>query len=205
MHDLDKLAELFLKFPSIGSRQARRFAYFISQADGTYVKELSEAMRRLSSRSKRCPRCAQLFFEDSELCPICSSAARGLSQLMIIEKDVDLEKIERTGLYNGRYFVLGGVLPLRAEKPDEQIRIPQLKRVLEDLLAEGLSEVILALNFTPESEHTLTYLKTNILEPLLKKTDVNVTTLGRGLSLGSEVEYADKETLKNAFENRKKE
>lgn len=121
---------------------------------------------------------------------------------MIVEKDVDLEKIERTGLYNGLYFVLGGVMPLRAERSEDSIQLEELRKAVSRSLKEGLTEIILALNFTPESEYTLDYVK-KALEPLIKDANVTISLLGRGLSLGSELEYADKETLKNAFENRK--
>lgn len=120
---------------------------------------------------------------------------------MVIEKDSDLEAIERSGAYHGRYFVLGGTLPILDKEPEKRIRIRELLAAVK-ARKNDLKEVILATALTPESEHTADYVR-SALEETTKESGIRITTLGRGLSTGSELEYADSETLRFAFEGRK--
>jgi recombination protein RecR len=122
---------------------------------------------------------------------------------MLVEKDQDLAAIERAGTYKGRYFVLGGVLTLSGKGA---IREKELVRTIERRLApsEGrlasLKEVVLALSATSEGEHTADYVR-QLLAPY--RDQLKISTLGRGLATGSELEYSDAETLRAALSNRK--
>jgi recombination protein RecR len=116
---------------------------------------------------------------------------------MLVEKDQDLASVERAGTYKGRYFVLGGVLTLSGKGA---IREKELKRSVEKRLAKGLKEIVLALSATSEGEHTIDHVK-DVLSPF--RTQVRMSVLGRGLATGSELEYADKETVLGALQNRK--
>ncbi|MFH1956076.1 MAG: toprim domain-containing protein, partial [Patescibacteria group bacterium] len=198
---LDKLIESFLKFPGIGPRQAKRFAYFLAGQDAGFLKNLSELILEIKKEIKQCGSCFR-FFESTTVvdsCQICSNSTRDKNLLMIVEKDVDLENIEKAGIYNGRYFVLGGVLSLlnnhagklRFKELFEKVKILQQNSVQE----ENSQEIILALSATPEGENTALYIE-KILEPL----KIKITCLGRGLSTGTELEYSDKETIKSALE-----
>lgn len=123
---------------------------------------------------------------------------------MVVEKDVDLENIERTKVYDGRYFVLGGVIPFGKleQKQTKNIRLKELYSRVGQLAGRELKEIILALSATVEGDNTGRYLE-KILEPLLKKHLLKITRFGRGLSTGTELEFIDADTLKNALENRK--
>ena len=112
---------------------------------------------------------------------------------MIVEKDVDLENIERTGSFDGKYFVIGGTVALTGE--NKEVR---LKELFEKAKKENPREIILATSATVEGENTNNYIR-RILEPL----KIKITRLGRGLSTGSELEYIDSETISNALSNRK--
>ena len=112
---------------------------------------------------------------------------------MLVEKDVDLENIEKSGVYNGRYFVLGGTMSLTNDK--NNLRFKELFAKVKE---EKYKEIILALSANVEGENTARYIE-KILEPL----KVKITHLGRGLSTGAELEYSDSETIKNALEGRK--
>jgi recombination protein RecR len=114
-----------------------------------------------------------------------------------VEKDQDLAALERTGAYRGRYFVLGGTLTLSGKGA---IRERELIERVERRSAQGLEEIILALSATSEGEHTADHLRER-LSPL--REHVKLTILGRGLSTGSELEYADSPTLSSALANRK--
>ena len=120
---------------------------------------------------------------------------------MIVSHDVDFENIEKTHFYNGYYFILGGTVPILEKNPDKRIRQKELVENIERKISNGLSEIILALSYNPEGENTLTYLE-QILKPITDKNNIKISTLGRGLSTGTELEYSDSDTIKNALKNR---
>ena len=114
----------------------------------------------------------------------------------------DLENIEKIGNYNGQYFVLGGLLPILEKEPERRIRIKKLLEITkEKIKGKELKEIILALSLNPEGENTLDYLSEQI-KLVAKKYPLKITTLGRGLSTGTELEYLDDNTFENAFKNR---
>ena len=122
--------------------------------------------------------------------------------MMAVERDTDLDAIRASDAYRGRFFVLGGSLPFLEQEPAKKIRIRELFTEVERAAKEdALREIILATSANAEGEYTALYIS-KTLEPLTKKYGLKVTALGRGLSTGAELEYADKETLKNALKNR---
>jgi len=199
---MDKLIEYFLKFPGIGPRQAKRFAYFLAGEDEEFVESLSQLISEIKKEVSQCPNCFRFFEFNSRtdlggkrsvLCQICSSLNRDKNILMIIEKDADLEIVEKAGVYNGKYFVLGGTLSLTGNDKGNKLRFKELFD-----RAKNYKEIILALSANVEGENTGRYIE-KILEPL----KVKISRLGRGLSTGAELEYSDNETIKNALESRK--
>ena len=119
----------------------------------------------------------------------------------MVAQDSDIQAIERAGVYDGLYFVFGGTLPLLNAKDNNKLRGSALKATVEKRLEEGLSEVTLGFAVNPDGENTARFVE-SIIGETLKEKGVSVTYLGRGLSTGSELEYADAETIKNAFQNR---
>jgi recombination protein RecR len=203
---LDKLTELFRQFPGVGPRQARRFAYFLLSRNGAFREALAAEIASLKDKVKYCSACGRLFVmarpERAIICSICADSSRSAATLMVVEKDVDLEAVERANVYKGRYFVLGGTMPLNGDKTAVNERADQLlNSTAERVSKNGLEEIILALSTTPEGEYTAARiaekLKTANLDGL------KITKLGRGLSSGLELEYSDTDTLKNALEGRK--
>lgn len=197
-----KLREYFERFPGIGARQARRFVYWLLSEDVSFVKNLSELLLELKKDAKQCGECFRFY--SSIDCSLCRDLNRDNSKIMVVEKDVDLENIEKTGVYAGRYFVLGGVIPLGQldKKAEKNVRLKELYNRIEQSAKNGLKEIIFALSATIEGDNTTRYLE-KILEPLTKKNQLKITRFGRGLSTGTELEYIDADTLKNALENRK--
>jgi len=195
--DINRLIESFLKFPGIGPRQAKRFVYFLAGEDKAYVDNLAKLILEVKSGMKQCESCYRYFESknaETDLCPVCSGASRDSSVIMAVEKDVDLENIERTGNFRGKYFVLGGLLSLAGNGTAEV----RLKQLFEKVQKEKPAEIILATSATVEGENTNLYIE-RILEPL----KVKITRLGRGLSTGAELEYSDSDTIENALKNRK--
>jgi len=117
---------------------------------------------------------------------------------MVVEKDVDLENIERSGVYTGLYFVLGGSLPILESEPEKKIRGEELLKYVKN---SSFSEIVLALSANPDGDNTGAYLL-KFLDKIAKKKKIKISQLGRGLSTGSELEYSDTETIKNAFNSR---
>lgn len=201
MSKIEKLIELLRELPGVGPRQARRIVYQILLNENSFAEELAEEIKRLKSGIAVCPACFRFFEENGKkLCDICGGN-RDKSLLMIVSKDIDLENMEKSRSYNGLYFVLGGLAPILEKNPEEKIRQKELVSSLPRLVKDGLKEVILALSVNPEGEHTADYLL-DILKPLAGKLGLKISSLGKGLSTGLELEYSDAETLKNAVARR---
>lgn len=206
MNPIDELSNLFLKFPGIGRRQAKRFAYFIIQSHPSYTQKLANQILAAQKNIKLDPISFQYFYSENgltALSPISLDETRNTSLLMIVEKDVDIDSIEKSRAYHGRYFVLGGLAPLMDTDLESAVRINELMKLIETKGTEkSLSEIIFALAANPEGDRTANLIKQKIA-PLQERFGFNISQLGRGFSTGTEVEYSDPETLASAFENRK--
>jgi recombination protein RecR len=202
MNPIDKLASAFERFPGIGPRQARRFVQYLLHSPEAARRDLAQAIGKLGVETRQCGRCYRWFVKggaDEKRCSICSSSRRDMSALFVVEKDADLDNVERSG-FKGLYFVLGGTIPLASEEPAKHIRLRELLARLQDP-KEKLTEVILGLSATTEGDHTRQILQEKI-EPLAAAGSFKLTSLGRGLSTGSELEYADPDTIAQALGNR---
>jgi len=199
MDNTQRLIELFKEFPGIGPRQAKRFVYFLLNRTSSYANDLAGLIKEVRSTVHVCDTCFRFFPNgNSNTCPVCSDSNRDKKLLMVVSHDVDFENIEKTKFYNGYYFILGGTVPILEKNPEKRIRE---KELINAISKKGLSEIILALNYNPEGENTLNYL-TEILKPIAEKNKIKISTLGRGLSTGTELEYSDSDTIKNALKNR---
>lgn len=193
MSPIDRLTEMFEHFPGIGPRQARRFVQYLLASPQTTRASLAELVARIGAEVSQCKKCFRWSAGKAPLCTICSNTARDISTLFVIEKDADLDNVEGSG-YKGLYFVLGGTIPLASEEPGKYVRLTQLLTRAEE---PGLKEIILGLSATTEGDHTR-----QILAEKLKTSKIKISSLGRGLSTGSELEYADPETIAQALGNR---
>ena len=205
---IDQLVKSFRKFPGIGPRQARRFVYYLLRANHHTVEALTQQMRELKKSVIQCPSClrfhaspAGVLAKAGKGCPICLDKTRDHRLLLIIEKDMDLENVERTDTYNGYYFVLGGLIPILDKEPEQRIRGKKLLETIEEHRAKGLQEIILALSANPEGDYTAQFVK-KLIFPICANFEIKVSTLGRGLSTGTELECSDADTLKNALKHR---
>lgn len=199
---LEKLIEYFLKFPGIGPRQAKRFAYFLANENNEFLENLSKSILEIKKNIIQCNSCFRLFEESGAIkqCNICRDLNREKSIIMVIEKDVDLDNIEKTNAYNGMYFILGGVIPLTNAGKINNLRFKELFKKVE---TEKPAEIIIATSATTEGENTGRYIE-KILEPIRQAQGVpKITRLGRGLSTGTELEYIDSSTMSDALKNRK--
>jgi recombination protein RecR len=193
---IQKLIDLFSKFPTVGPRTSARFVFYLMGKKKEEIDELLSAILKLKQDVKTCSFCFNPFEGQTELCPICSDARRNKALLCVVANETDLEAIEKIKKYKGFYFILGGTVSTLKKTDIEKLRIKELEERIKS--RPEIGEIILALNSTSEGEATALYLE-RLLKPLNKK----LSRLGRGLPVGGELEYADQETLSSAFEGRK--
>lgn len=202
---IEQLTSLFTTFPGIGPRQARRFTYYLLRKDSGFRLRIAQLITDLGKNVRVCKESFQHFYNTTGevLSPIERDTNRDRDLLMIVERESDLESIEKSGVFSGRYFVLGGNVPVMEKEPQKYIRLSELKKRVERGLSEGeLREIIVATSVTPDGENTEGHIL-QVLKPLIESTSVVISTLGRGLSTGTELEYIDADTMKQALENRK--
>src|ERR1035437_1142712 len=204
MNSVDKLIKIFSEFPGIGPKQARRFVYFLINKNESYIEELKNEITLLRSGIASCFDCKRYFFaktDNQNLCNICTDKTRDTSILMIVSRDIDLENVEKSHPFSGKYFVLGGLVPILDKNPEQRIRLKELLALVSRMSDKGLKEIILGLDANSEAEYTGNILRSS-LSALVEKYQIKVSELGRGLSTGTELEYSDPETIKNALKNR---
>ncbi len=201
MDAIERLSRLFEKFPGIGPRQAGRFVAYLLRSSPSLRREIIDAIQELGSGVRQCESCMRYHAGDKKLCGICANPERDAAVLAIVASDSDLAALERSGTYRGTYFVLGGTISLASEKTSG-LRVKQLLDSLAGRIEAGLTEVILAFPANPEGDATAARLQSEISESY-KGFPFVISTLGRGLSTGSELEYADPETIKAALDSRK--
>jgi recombination protein RecR len=208
---IQKLIELFSKFPTVGTRTAARFVFYLMGKGQEEIEELVATISEIKKNVKICRFCFNPFDfarrslgeGGAELCPICSNPSRDKTLLCVVEKEIDLDAIEKIKKYRGLYFILGGTVSFLKKKKIKELRLEELKVRLENpqkfgLFGADFKEVIIATNSTTEGEATAFYLE-RVLRPYNKK----ISRLGRGLPIGGELEYADEETLASALESRR--
>ena len=188
-----RLIESYMKLPGIGQKTATRLAFYtidMKEEDvNTFAKSLISAKRDLHF----CSICGNITEEDP--CDICKDQTRDRSTILVVEESKDVMAMEKVREYHGLYHVLHGVLsPMEGTGP-EDINIPTLIQRLHD---DQVKEVIIATNATTEGEATAMY-----LSRLIKPAGITVTRLAHGLSVGSDIEYADEVTLLKAVEGRR--
>ncbi len=189
---IKKLIEEFSKLPGIGPRTAARFAFSLLRRSDQDLKLLSDAIIELKIDTKICTNCFNI--SDNELCEFCSDSKRDSTTICIIEEAMNIPAIEKTRQYSGLYHVLGGVIrPSEGISPEDL----KIKELIQRIKNKDIREIIIATNPNTEGETTALY-----LSRLLKNFNITVTRLGRGLSTGSDLEYADELTISNALSGR---
>ncbi len=179
------------QLPGIGAKSAQRLAFHIISMPKERVERLSETIRSARANIRYCKSCCTLT--DSELCPICGSAKRDHSTIMVVETTRDLAAYEKTGKFEGVYHVLqGAISPMLGIGPGD-IRLTELMRRLQG----DVKEVIIATNSSLEGETTAMY-----ISKLIKPTGIKCTRIASGVPVGGDLEYIDEVTLLRALEGR---
>lgn len=207
MSTLDDLVRQFEKFPGVGVRQAKRFAFHVLTQSSGDRNSLAQTISSLEQSVTACTQCHRFFSHrggNDTTCAVCSDPNRDTNTLMVVAHDNDIDAIERSNVYNGLYFVLGGTIPLLQQTPARSIRGTHLVTRISDHANDSTTplEIILAFSINPDGENTARYVL-QLLAQSLSDDVYNTTHLGRGLSTGSELEYADPETIRDALSNRR--
>lgn len=188
-----RLVTELAKFPGVGRKTATRLAFYLLRQPEQQSEALASAIREVKTRVRLCSRCFHLT--EADPCAICCDASRDGHLLCIVEQPQDLLAIERGRSFHGRYHILHGALsPLDGIGP-EQLRIREL---LERVQSEGVTEVVVATNFSVEGEATALYLAQR-----LRPMGIRVTRLAYGIPMGSDLEYVDDATVSRAIEGRR--
>ncbi len=197
-HAIENLRAALACLPGVGPKSAQRMAYYLIERNREGAKGIASALMHALDSIQHCRRCNNL--SETEICSLCASRSRKHSQLCIVETPADLEAIEQTGSYNGCYFVLMGTIsPLDGIGPDN-LGIDRLLEVLEEFTIE---EIILATNLTAEGETTAEYL-TDLLTGKEAARDISLTRIARGVPVGGELEYIDRNTVARAINERQR-
>jgi recombination protein RecR len=190
---IGRLVDALRRLPGIGEKTGTRLAYFLLAAPQSVALELGEAILRLRSEVVLCEECFNLTQESP--CPLCRDPSRAPGVVCVVEEPADLASIEKSGVFRGRYHVLGGTLaPLDGIGPEGLRVAPLVERVRDG----GIDEVIIATNPNPEGEATALYVAEQ-----LSPYEVQVTRIGYGMPIGGDLEYVDAVTVKKSLENRR--
>lgn len=190
------LIAFFTKLPGIGPRQATRLILAMLDWSPEQVHEFAQHIDSLKTGPTLCKQCFN--FADNDLCSVCTNPKRVQNKIAVVERVTDLVSMEKTGIYDGLYHVLGGAInPINGTVP-AHLKIHELLRRIRAIPDASTAEVILATNPNTYGETTALY-----LEQELKPFGIKTTRLARGLAAGTSVEYADEITLANALKHRK--
>lgn len=187
----EHLVKFFQILPGVGERTAERFAYAIEKKDLEEITGFADSLIDFKKNIRYCSICNCL--SDSDICPICSDENRNNGIICIVEDSKTAFSIDKTNKYNGRFYILNGLIsPSDGVNPEDLY----LDKLLDTI--SGYREVILALNPSIEGEITSLY-----IQKKLSSTNVKISRLSYGVPMGSEIEYLDPLMISKALDDRK--
>ncbi len=192
--NIEALSALIARLPGLGPRSARRIVLYLLRRRSGQMAQLARLMAQVAEETRECHRCGNI--SDGELCALCTDPRRATGELCVVEDLSDLWALERGHAFKGRYHVLGGTLSALDSVTPEDLGIP---RLIERVAAEGITEVILALNATVEGQTTAHY-----IAEALDGSGITVTGLAQGVPIGGELDYLDDGTITAALRARRR-
>lgn len=191
---IEDLIKKLNRLPGIGSKTAQRLAYHIIGLDESEVISLTDSILAAKKNTVECSIC--MNYADSDPCEICSNKSRDDSIVCVVESPKDVEAMERSHSFHGKYHVLHGVIsPLKGKSPDDV----KVKELIGRVKKENIKEIIVATNPTVDGDATATYIKN-----ILSDYNITVSRIGYGLPVGGDLEYYDEITIQTAMENRRR-
>ncbi len=192
---IEKLIKQFAKLPRVGNRAARRIVLGLLQDKTGRIDKLIDALVDANENVCQCPVCGVLTDRTMEKCEYCRDAARANGMLCIVRDLADVWTLEKSGVFSGRYHILGGMLSGVAGVTPEDLNLNNLATRIAD---EKITEIIFALPNTVEGKTTQQYIIST-----LGNTNVRFTELASGVPLGGDLDYIDDGTLSLAFGGRR--
>ena len=192
--EIDHLVRLISKLPGLGLRSARRIVLHLLNNKEKEMLVLSDEIKDVAERVKFCVICGNM--DTSEECYICKDEKRDVSTICVVENVGDLWAIERSGVFSGKYHVLGGVLSALDNIGPDDLNIGQL---VQRAKSEKIKEVILANSATVDGQTTAHYIADQ-----LSSTDIILSRLAQGLPMGGELDFLDDGTITQALRARSK-
>ncbi|MEM5522028.1 recombination mediator RecR [Sulfitobacter sp. AS59] len=190
--DIDALIDLMSRLPGLGPRSARRAVLHLIRKRALLLTPLADMMQTVAATARECLNCGNVG--TSDVCDICTSEKRANGEICVVEDVADLWAMERSGVFKGRYHVLGGTLSALDAIGPQELRIP---RLIDRVASENISEVILALNATIDGQTTAHYIADQL------DGQVRLTSLAQGVPIGGELDYLDDGTITAAMRARK--
>ena len=190
--DIEHLIAMMAKLPGLGPRSARRAVLHMIRKRALVLTPLADSIGRVAETARECLNCGNVG--TSDICGICADETRANGEICVVEDVSDLWAMERSGVFKGRYHVLGGTLSALDAVGPEDLRIP---RLVDRVAAEAVSEVILALNATVDGQTTAHYIADQL------EGQVTLTSLAQGVPIGGELDYLDEGTISAALRARK--
>lgn len=192
--DFELLIDAFKSLPSVGTKNATKYAYHIVKSDNIYIDEFIKRIINAKKNLKYCSLCHNIT--ENDICNICKNDNR-INTLLIVDSVADLDKIEEIGIHNGYYHVLHGEINPKQGITDKELFINDIK---DHIQKANINEVLIATSFSISGEITAEYIKNNIKDLL----NINVYRIGFGLPTNSSIDYSDEQTLKFALINKRK-
>jgi len=189
---LENAVNEFAKLPGIGKKTALRLVLHLLKQEENNVQQFSEVIAKMRNEIKFCQRCYNVA--DGDICSICANSMRKQETICVVENIRDVIAIESTQQFNGTYHVLGGIIsPLDGVGPDQL----NIECLINRVQKEKTEEIIFALNPNIQGDTTIYY-----IQKKLQNTNIQITTIARGIAFGGELEYADEMTLARSLQNR---
>lgn len=191
--DIEALIDMMARLPGLGPRSARRAVLHLIRKRALLMTPLADLMQQVAATARECLNCGNIG--TGNICEICASDKRANGMICVVEDVADLWAMERSGVFKGRYHVLGGTLSALDQIGPDQLRIP---RLVDRVDSENVTEVILALNATVDGQTTAHYIADQL------EGRVTLTSLAQGVPIGGELDYLDDGTITAALNARRK-
>ena len=192
-NELDRLAHLLGKLPGLGPRSSGRVALHLLKQKESLMLPLASALADAAHNVSRCEICGNL--DSINPCRICTDQERDKSTCCVVKEVGDLWALERSGVYNGQYHVMGGLLSALDGIGPQELRCEALVKRASN---NSMKEIILAMDATVDGQTTAYY-----LVELLSGSNISVTWLARGVPVGGELGYLDDGTIAQALKARR--
>ena len=190
---LNDLSQQFTNIPGVGQKNALKYAYWLATHKEVALN-IKESLENIISRVRICKKCFNITTNTDEICNICKDTSRDKTTICVLESTENLLEIETASVYNGLYFILGGLFsPIYGI----ETAIKRIDYLVSRVKQENIKEIILVISSTTEGDLTAQYIKDK-----LKNSEVKLSRISSGIPVGANINYIDRKTLIEAFSKR---